>query len=341
MQAVLDFLLQYYVWVLAVLLILLITVIGFLADTKKKKRMREMAMASDSMINNSTNNTPVDFNGINQNQNVSMGTSQSSVFEPVMTTDLNNNMLNNQFVNNDVNASSNNMVNDSINSNLNMMNNQNNLSDRNINVVNDNATGMINNQNANNMVNGNMTNGDINNMSNYYSDSVNSNPNIIGNQNPMNGFNNNGNGDSFFVPTLGQTSSVEPVDVSIPRPVMESPRGFNQEPVMNDKPLERPSVNFQAVANQMPEISSLSTTSLVNITSNNRTVNPIPNSMGSVPVSPIPEPVNIVPEHIVNGNINSNMNYGGSIPNSGFNVPNYVANNQVNMNNNTNMNNQQ
>ena len=41
MQAVLDFLLEYYVWVLAVLVILLITVIGFLADTKRKKKMRQ------------------------------------------------------------------------------------------------------------------------------------------------------------------------------------------------------------------------------------------------------------------------------------------------------------
>ena len=43
MDAVKDFLLEYYVWVLAVLVILLITVIGFLADTKKKKKVREKA----------------------------------------------------------------------------------------------------------------------------------------------------------------------------------------------------------------------------------------------------------------------------------------------------------
>ena len=34
-DAVVDFLLEYYVWVLAILIILLITVIGFLADAKK------------------------------------------------------------------------------------------------------------------------------------------------------------------------------------------------------------------------------------------------------------------------------------------------------------------
>lgn len=37
MQIVVDFLLEYYVWVLVVLVILLITVIGFLADSKKRK----------------------------------------------------------------------------------------------------------------------------------------------------------------------------------------------------------------------------------------------------------------------------------------------------------------
>ena len=39
MKIVVDFLLEYYVWVLVVLVILLITVIGFLADSKKKKRI--------------------------------------------------------------------------------------------------------------------------------------------------------------------------------------------------------------------------------------------------------------------------------------------------------------
>ena len=41
MQAIVDFLLEYYVWVLIVLVILLITVVGFLADTKRKKKLRE------------------------------------------------------------------------------------------------------------------------------------------------------------------------------------------------------------------------------------------------------------------------------------------------------------
>ena len=41
MNVVVDFLLEYYVWVLVVLVILLITVIGFLVDTNRKKKMRE------------------------------------------------------------------------------------------------------------------------------------------------------------------------------------------------------------------------------------------------------------------------------------------------------------
>jgi len=36
MQTVVDFLLEYYIWFLVVIVILLITVVGFLVDTKKK-----------------------------------------------------------------------------------------------------------------------------------------------------------------------------------------------------------------------------------------------------------------------------------------------------------------
>ena len=41
MEAVLNFLLEYFYWILGVLVVLLITVIGFLADTKRKKKLRQ------------------------------------------------------------------------------------------------------------------------------------------------------------------------------------------------------------------------------------------------------------------------------------------------------------
>ena len=55
MQVVVDFLLEYYVWILVVLVILLITVIGFLADTKKKKKMREKTITEGNFQRKSWN----------------------------------------------------------------------------------------------------------------------------------------------------------------------------------------------------------------------------------------------------------------------------------------------
>ena len=40
MEIVVDFLLEYWVWFVVVIVILLITVVGFLVDTKKKKKLR-------------------------------------------------------------------------------------------------------------------------------------------------------------------------------------------------------------------------------------------------------------------------------------------------------------
>ena len=63
MEAVVDFLLEYYVWVLVVLVILLITVIGFLVDTKRKKKIREKNDVTQEERNVDTNN----FNNANNN----------------------------------------------------------------------------------------------------------------------------------------------------------------------------------------------------------------------------------------------------------------------------------
>ena len=40
MEIVVDFLLEYWVWFVVVIVILLITVVGFLVDTKNKKKLR-------------------------------------------------------------------------------------------------------------------------------------------------------------------------------------------------------------------------------------------------------------------------------------------------------------
>ena len=55
MQAVLDFLLEYFYWILGVLVVLLITVIGFLADTKRKQQLRAKNNNQGNGVSNNEN----------------------------------------------------------------------------------------------------------------------------------------------------------------------------------------------------------------------------------------------------------------------------------------------
>ena len=109
MQVVVDFLLEYYVWILVVLIILLITVVGFLVDTKKKKKMRDSA----NTVNESSNtmnpgmmdmNNMGDINNINSMNN--MGNINNGFNTPVG--DVNNNMFNNNMMGNEMAIDTNN-----------------------------------------------------------------------------------------------------------------------------------------------------------------------------------------------------------------------------------------
>lgn len=99
MQSVIDFLLEYYVWVLAVLIILLITVIGYLADTKKKKKMREKVMEEEVSTTNNVNGGISDLNGVNQNMNNGFGMEHNNNFNNNMNFGLDNNMANQNYNN--------------------------------------------------------------------------------------------------------------------------------------------------------------------------------------------------------------------------------------------------
>ena len=75
MQAVLDFLLEYFYWILGVLVVLLITVIGFLADTKKKKKLRDKNSNVEANNSNGELNN-MNMGGMNMNNdlnNMNMG----------------------------------------------------------------------------------------------------------------------------------------------------------------------------------------------------------------------------------------------------------------------------
>lgn len=116
MEAIKDFLLEYYVWVLAVLVILLITIIGFLADTKRKKKLREKS----GVVGNTSSN--LQNNNTNINQNMVMDQSMNMNPNIDRNIGMNPNInLNNQNISNDYNQQNN--SNDPFNSNVNGVNN--------------------------------------------------------------------------------------------------------------------------------------------------------------------------------------------------------------------------
>ena len=123
METVVEFLLEYYIWILAVLVILLITVIGFLVDTNKKKKLRNKVEENESNNNvgeNMVNQYP-DFNNENLNMDINQNNMMSNNFN--MEGNLNNNMMNNN-------------LNMESNLNTNMINQPSNIyNDQNINQI--------------------------------------------------------------------------------------------------------------------------------------------------------------------------------------------------------------
>ncbi len=266
MQAVVDFLLEYYIWVLAVLVILLITVIGFLADTKKKKKLREKTMQED--INNNMNTGVNNFNDINQGMNVgfnnqndyfdsNMSQNNNNLFEPNLNGGLNNNMLSQNMgisemqVNNDVGV---------FNS-----------------VIPEPSTAPVDNG-ANQMASG------FNNDS-FFVPASEQKPVIEPRQVVM------------------PTPVVEPTPVVNPIPVV-APTSVQEPTVTMQSFVSDLGVNVTAPIQPSVADSNISTTSPVGVTMNNGpVVNPIPVVPGTAP-SPsvsVPEPsINVVPEPIPN-----------------------------------------
>lgn len=68
MDAFVKFLLDYYIWILAVIGIIIVTVIGFLVDSKQKRRKKEEAI----LKNSAEVKTTEDLVNVNAQENVSM-----------------------------------------------------------------------------------------------------------------------------------------------------------------------------------------------------------------------------------------------------------------------------
>lgn len=291
MQIVIDFLLEYYVWVLVILGILLITVIGFLADSKKKKKMRDKADSESADVNsfNNVNQYP-DFNNMNMNLNGS-DLNMNNGFN--MAPNLNNNMLGGDF---NTGSSDNNL-----NNNFNMMNNGvNNMPSNDINMVNQGTTSMPSPDVS--MLGQNMNSVPSQNVNNFASglnqEMSNFNQNMgVNNSAPVN---NNGSDNAFFVPASEQTPKFEPREVVIPKPVEATPIMNESANVVNswDAPAMNNAVN-QVVEPTIPVMP----TPEVNMPASGPVPGPVP-----TPVE-VPRPVNTIPNAPVGG---QNINVGGT-----------------------------
>ena len=290
MQAVIDFLLEYYIWVLAVLIILLITVIGFLADTKKKKRLREKAM-------NENSNTNPAVNDFNMNQEMNMGyNSQNDSF--VQNT--NQNMGNNLFEPNMSGGLNNNMASQDAGITPGMVMGSNSS----VNMMNNGGVSSFGNMNA------------MNNGFNVETPSYNDVPNgnIV-------------NSDSFFIPASEQKPVIEPV---MPTPVVEPTPvqtvTMPSEPIIPspvqvsvDRTMQ--TMNNAAATPVRPVASGISTVSPIGIVNNNHVANPMPNVINPAPSVTVPEPsLNVVPEPI------PNVNPAGMMPDSNVGMQNINSN---------------
>lgn len=138
MDVVVDFLLEYYVWILVILVILLITVIGFLVDTRRKKKKRENM---DNQLSGASQNMEI----VNDNMNGVMTNQNMNGFNMQMNTGLNgfDNSFNNN-MNGPVSAQNLNNFDTSMN-NFNNMNNG--MLNQNYNMMNQNMDNSLNNVN--------------------------------------------------------------------------------------------------------------------------------------------------------------------------------------------------
>lgn len=356
MELIIDFLLEYYLWVLVVIVILIITVIGFLVDTKNKKKMREKIDNTQNMSNQNTNSVDANLNNQMLNQNL-------NTFDPNLNMNQNINDFNNmnafnQNMNNFGNVNDN-MFDQNINTDVNNFN----IPNQNVNAFNQNINqDMINPLQEQNIINldTNLNNQMPNQTMNTFDQNMNTSQNL-------NNFNNNV--DAFFVPAAEQTPA--PTDVVIPRPVESTPimsvgstpspvieptpvqtqnvnminpemNNINRVPTMNEvpnvvaTPIQEPAVNMIAGNsnyNQMPGVNvmqNMQTQMVQNQVPNANAIQPsqavVPN-----PINPVqPEIPNVVPTHAEPvapvQNLNNNQ-MNGPIPNfigPSVNQPNVV-----------------
>lgn len=277
MQAVIDFLLDYYLWVLGVLVVLLITVVGFLADTKRKKKMREKAMNEE--VNNNMNSGANDFNVMNQEMTMDFN-NQNNGFDPNM----NQNMNSNLFVPN---------MNGGLNNN--MMSQGNNIG------MDNNMTGVNPAMENNNMVNNEVSNFNVKTPINnevFFASTSEQKP-VIEPQNVV-----------MPTPVVEPTPvEVTPImGVNTPTPVAEPMPALQPTPVAESVQPANSSVTMQSLAfDAVNSVSTptITTTSPIDITMNNGSVvNPIPSASNSAPSVVIPTPsLNVTPEPIPNVNM--------------------------------------
>lgn len=339
MKIVVDFLLEYYVWVLVVLVILLITVIGFLADSKKKKRMREKA--DNENVNtemNNINNQYPDFNNVGGND-----LQMNNGFN--MSADFNNNMLNQD------NVLSNNGMNNIPNQNI---NNFNQNMEQNMNNFNQNMEQNMNNLNQNMNVGVNNFNSNVNNGNSdaffipaseqtpkfeprevVIPKPVEPTPIMNNSTEVVNGWGNNitPHVEPTVVPTVNPTPVEVPTSVT---PTMINPEvsigtAPNQGPIpvpvesqnfINNIPnvaVEQPTLNLNQAPNTMP------TTEVPTINQ----VDPMANmNVNQIPTTrPIePTPVIMSTPNVESGNQFNNMNNVTPSPiNNNTNIPNQVG----------------
>lgn len=306
MEAVMDFISEYGMWILVVLVILLITVIGFLVDSKRKKKMREKALNTESS-DFTSNGVTMDFNSPNMNNNTSF--QMPNGFNPNPNFD--NNMNNN-------------FNNPMMNQNMNMGQNINGMNQSSTFDINGTSSDVVNNNlfnpginNLNNM-NSNLSQGTVNNTSNFNNESYSSN-----------------NNNEFFTPISEQTPKIEPREVVIPKPVNVAPINNNIGVVNQGNGIPTPVVEPSVVPN-------VPTSGIGNINSPLSGVQPVVNTPNNVS-STISTDVNSVPDVNVMPNINgvsvSNNNQFGLGPNMAPNNINSAAlsgsaytnnNNQIN-----------
>ena len=89
-----EFLMKYYIWILVVLIVAIVTVIGFLADARsKKKKAKEEVNMNSSGTDAQTTSTPVVPQPVNDQSIMTVDNTSSlvnSVAEPVGDLNLNN-----------------------------------------------------------------------------------------------------------------------------------------------------------------------------------------------------------------------------------------------------------